>query len=315
MGRLRVLTWHIHGTYLYYLAQAPHDFFLPIRPDRGEGYGGRTPGYDWPDNVYEIPVEEVPGTRLDCVIFQSPRNYREDQHLIFSAEQRRLPKLYIEHDPPRQHPTDTRHHLDDPEVVLVHVTHFNDLMWDSGRTPTRVVEHGVLIPEGIRYTGELPRGIVVINDLQSRGRRLGADIFERARKDIPLDLAGINYEALAGIGNFRHSDLIALEARYRFFFNPIRYTSLGLSVLEAMMAGLPIVGLATTEMVMAIENEVSGFLHTDVSRVIERMRALLDDPADARRLGEGARRTAEERFNIRRFARDWDLLLREVTGL
>lgn len=24
--RLRVLTWHVHGNYLYYLSQAPHDF-------------------------------------------------------------------------------------------------------------------------------------------------------------------------------------------------------------------------------------------------------------------------------------------------
>src|SRR3712207_9033365 len=85
-----------------------------------------------------------------------------------SEEQRRLRKLYIEHDPPRQHPTDTKHHLDDPEVVLVHVTHFNDLMWDSGRTPPRVIEHGVRIPDGIRYRGDLARGIVVINSSEER---------------------------------------------------------------------------------------------------------------------------------------------------
>ncbi|RPJ39612.1 MAG: glycosyltransferase family 1 protein, partial [Chloroflexi bacterium] len=30
--RKRVLTWHVHGNYLYYLTQAPHDFFLPVRP-------------------------------------------------------------------------------------------------------------------------------------------------------------------------------------------------------------------------------------------------------------------------------------------
>src|SRR3712207_8760394 len=57
-----------------------------------------------------------------------------------SEEQRRLPKLYIEHDPPRQHPTDTQHHVDDPDVVLVHVTHFNDLMWDSGRSEEHTSE-------------------------------------------------------------------------------------------------------------------------------------------------------------------------------
>jgi glycosyltransferase involved in cell wall biosynthesis len=42
------------------------------------------------------------------------------------------------------------------------------------------------------------------------------------------------------------------------------------------------------------------------------MQALLKDPTEARRLGEGARRTALERFGIERFARDWDNVLREV---
>ena len=30
--RLRVLTWHVHGNYLWYLTQAPHDFWLVTRP-------------------------------------------------------------------------------------------------------------------------------------------------------------------------------------------------------------------------------------------------------------------------------------------
>jgi glycosyltransferase involved in cell wall biosynthesis len=100
--------------------------------------------------------------------------------------------------------------------------------------------------------------------------------------------------------------LAAFEARYRFFFNPIRYTSLGLAVIEAMMIGMPIVGLATTEMATAVEDGVSGFLSTDLGRLISRMQDLLADPGEARRLGENARRSASERFSIDRFARDWE---------
>jgi glycosyltransferase involved in cell wall biosynthesis len=44
------------------------------------------------------------------------------------------------------------------------------------------------------------------------------------------------------------------------------------------------------------------------------MRQLLKDPAEARRLGEAARRTAEERFNIRRFIDDWTRAFARVTG-
>jgi hypothetical protein len=111
-------------------------------------------------------------------------------------------------------------------------------MCDCGRTPTCVVEHGVIIPPEVRYTGELERGLVVVNNLRRRGRRLGADIFARARRVVPLDLVGMGWEEAGGIGEIRHHELPAFMARYRFFFNPIRYTSLGLSVCEAMMIGI-----------------------------------------------------------------------------
>ncbi len=98
-----------------------------------------------------------------------------------------------------------------------------------------------------------------MNNLARRGRRLGADVFERVRQEVPLDLVGMDATSLGGLGEVPPTELAAFEARYRFFFNPIRYTSLGLAVIEAMMLGMPIIGLATTEMATAIENGVSGY--------------------------------------------------------
>jgi hypothetical protein len=315
MSRLRVFTWHVHGSYLYYLAHARHDFFLPVKPGRPEGYGGRTAGsFPWPDNVREVAVADVPALDLDCVLFQSRRNYLEDQFEILSPAQRRRPRVYLEHDPPREHATDTRHVVDDPDVLLVHVTAFNALMWDSGRTPTRVIDHGVVVPDGVRYTGELDRGLTVVNGLRARGRRLGADVFETVRRRVPVDLVGLRSEELGGLGEVPHDRLPAFAARYRFFFNPIRYTSLGLAVCEAMMIGMPVIGLATTEMVTVVENGVSGHLATDPQRLVDRMDELLRDPREARRLGDGARRRARERFGIERFARDWEHTFASVAG-
>ncbi len=314
MPPLRILTWHVHGSYLYYLVQARHEFYLPVKPGRPEGYGGRSGNFPWPGNVRDVPAEQVKNLQFDAILFQSRKNYLEDQYEILSEEQRRLPRLYLEHDPPREAPTDTRHIVDDPNVLLVHVTHFNKLMWDNGRTPATVIEHGVLVPEGVRYSGDLARGIVVVNDLRRRGRRLGADVFAQVREQIPLDLVGMASEDLHGLGEVAHSRLPAFAARYRFFFNPIRYTSLGLAVCEAMMLGLPIVGLATTEMVTAVSNGINGYVHTDLNVLIDRMAELLRDPAEARRLSEGAQRVAAERFNIRRFARDWEQAFETVAG-
>lgn len=304
--KLKVLTWHIHGSYLYYLTQTDCIFYLPYKEGSSEeGYGGRTRGFPWRDNVINVNAEEVKDIQFDCILFQSKKNYLHDQFEILSEEQRALPKIYLEHDPPREIPTDTKHVVDDPEMLLVHVTYFNELMWNNNRTPTKVIEHGVMVDENVSYSGEIKKGIVVINGIVKRGRRLGLDVFEKVRKQIPLDIVGMGSEEVGGLGEMNIRELPAFIAQYRFFFNPIRYTSLGLSVCEAMMTGIPVIGLATTEMPVTIKNNYSGFVDTNVNVLINKMDMLLEDRAKAKELGEGAKATALEKFNIKRFTEDW----------
>jgi Glycosyl transferases group 1 len=302
---LRVLTWHIHGSYLYYLTQTPCIFYLPCKDNNEEGYGGCTRGFPWGSNVVNVAAEDVKHTAFDCILFQSRKAYLQDQYELLSEEQRALPKIYLEHDPPREVPTDTKHIVDDPDTLLVHVTHFNNLMWDNNRTPTKVIEHGVTVNESVEYTGETEKGIVVINGLPKRGRRLGLDVFKKVRKKIPLDIVGMFSEEVGGLGEINNRELPSFSAKYRFFFNPIRYTSLGLSVCEAMMTGIPIIGLATTEMVVTIQNDYSGYVHTDVDFLLEKMKMLLNDHEKAKQLGAGAKQAAKEKFNIERFKKDW----------
>ena len=59
MRRPRVLTWHIHGNYLYYLSQCDADFFLPVKAGGGEGYGGRGDTFAFGDNVHDVPADCV----------------------------------------------------------------------------------------------------------------------------------------------------------------------------------------------------------------------------------------------------------------
>jgi glycosyltransferase involved in cell wall biosynthesis len=315
MRPLKILTWHTHGSYLYYLTQARHEFYVLSKPGCPPGYGGRSGHIPWGDNVHDLPVSRARGQQFDCIIFQDDHQYEKDQYEFLSAAQRALPRIYIEHDPPREHPTDTPHLIDDPNMLLVHVTHFNDLMWNSGRTPTRVIEHGVLVPDGVAYRGELERGLVVINHLARRGRRLGADLFATAREAVPLDLIGMAAQELGGLGEIQHAMLPAFAARYRFLFSPIRYASLGLAVIEAMMVGLPVVALATTEMPTVIDNGKSGYIDTSIVNLVAHMQELVRNPALARHLGANGRRRALERFGIRRFSADWDAALRQVTGI
>jgi hypothetical protein len=300
-----VLTWHVHGSYLLSLSRAPVRWFLPV--DNGRfGYGGRSAGFPWPANVVEIPITELPDRRFDVIVYQHRDHYERDRFEVLSKDQRDAPAVFIEHDPPRLSPTDTVHPVADGRTVVVHVTHFNRLMWDT-RSPATVIEHGVDIP---RSTGSLQRraGIVVINGLRERGRRLGLDVFEKSRRQLPLELIGMGAAPFGG-HEVEPSRVSSVVGSYRFLFSPIRYTSLGLGILEAMAVGLPVVGLATTELATVIRNGREGFVHTDLDEVVGFGERLLEDRALAVELGANARRLVARRFGIARFAQEWGALL------
>ena len=293
----------------------PHEFHL-VRDEAGSPHHtGRSGTLPWGENVHDAPVDRLREMDFDLVLYQSRDAYEREQYELLSPAQQRLPAVYLEHDPPQQHPVNTKHWADDEDVTVVHVTPFNALMWEHTDSPVEVIEHGVKLIAQADYEGGTERGIVVVNNLKRRGRRLGLDIFEQVSRHVPLTLVGMNAtEVPGGTGEVMNHELPAVMAMHRFFFNPIRYTSLGLSVIEAMLVGLPVVGLATTEMPTVIRNGESGWVDTRVDRLVEVMHALLKDPDLARRWGREARRTAQERFGIDRFVADWDRLLRRVAG-
>jgi len=313
--RLRILTWHVHGNYLWYLTQVPHEFYLVTDRTRSTHHTGRSGTLPWGDNVHEAPVERIRDMEFDLVLYQSRAEYEQDQTAIFSAAQQRLPMVYLEHDPPLDSATDQRHWADDEKVTLVHVTGFNALMWDHRDCRVEVIDHGVRLLAPARFTGRHGKGIVVVNNIGTRGRRLGPDVFLQLRQQIPLTLVGMGSKELGGHGEVRNAQLPGFVADFRYFLNPIRYTSLGLSVIEAMMVGLPVLGLATTEMPAVIANGVNGWLETRPERLVPVARELMNDVDLARRWGEAARRTAEERFGIDRFVADWTRVLARAAGL
>lgn len=315
MRRLKILTWGPGNSYLNALGQLDHEWYLPVKPGRPPGYEGRG-SFDLPASFREIPGERVKEEELDLVVYQTARNYFEDQYTLLDPQQRRLPRIYLEHNVPRPHAVDTIHPLApvaDPALLLVHVTQYNRLMWDCGQVPTMVIEHSVALAPAPPASGEQARGITVINGLPTRGRLAGCDLFLAARRQVPLDLVGMGSEELGGMGDIPYAALPALLGRYRFLFSPMRYTSLPLAVIEAMTVGLPVVALPTTELPRVIEPGKTGYLASEPGELVAAMRYLLGHRAVARRMGERARQVAQQRFGLDRFVRDWNLAFERAT--
>lgn len=305
MRRLRILTWPIHGSYFNTLSRLDHEWILPVKAGAPEGYGGRGAA-PFPPSIQDVPAAMVRHQELDLMLYQSPRNLDEDARDILSSSQRRLPCIYLEHNAPFPDPVASRHPFADPRGLLVHVTRYNQLMWDNGQTPTRIIEHSVAIDPAASWRGTRAQGITVINSMPRRGRKVGLDLFLEARRHVPIQLAGFGNDGLDGLGDIPYPRLHHVVAEYRFLFSPCRYTSLPLAVIEALTIGMPVVALATTELPDVIRNGVHGYLSNDPAVLIAGMRRLIADPDHARELGANARDLAARRFGLDRFARDWN---------
>jgi hypothetical protein len=305
---MRILLWHVHGSYTTAFVQGAHEYLVPVTPDRGPDGRGRARTWDWPVSVREVPLDRIAEAEPDVVILQRPHEAE------FIRPLGRVPTIYLEHDAPWGDVPLTRHPMAGrPDLRLVHVTHFNDLFWDCGATPTTVIEHGVVDP-GQLWTGEIPRAAVVVNEPIRRGRYVGTDLLPRL--DAPLDVFGMKVSGLTGYRT--HEDLPqdrmhAELARRRVYVHPVRWTSLGLSLLEAMHLGMPVVALATTEVVEAVPPE-AGVISTRVDVLRTAIRRYIDDPAVAAEAGRAARKSVVDRYGLQRFLDDWDRVLLEVAG-
>jgi hypothetical protein len=294
---------------------------VPVLPDRGPDGVGIARTYAWPrDRVTELPPERLRDEPFDAVVLQRPH---ELERLCEAWTGRRpgrdLPAVYVEHNAPQGRIAEMRHPAAGrDDLLLVHVTHFNALFWDAGGTPTCVIEHGVVDP-GERYSGELPRAAVVINEARRRARVTGTDLLAAFSHAAPLDLFGMDAQSVATGNGVRAIDdlpqaLLHDEmARRRVYLHPIRWTSLGLSLLEAMHLGMPVVALGTTEVHEAVPAG-AGVVSTRVDLLADALRRLVADPDEAAERGRAARDAALERYGLARFLSDWDAVLGEVAS-
>jgi glycosyltransferase involved in cell wall biosynthesis len=147
----------------------------------------------------------------------------------------------------------------------------------------------------------------------------GVDVILEALSLLPSDVvlvvigAGPRLPSLIG-----HARRLGLESRVRFcpsvsdddlphylalgemfvFPSQNRLEGFGLVVAEAMAAGLPVVIADMPGVREVIEPGMEGLLTEPLiaADLAAKVRALLDDPELARRMGEAARRRAEERY-------------------
>ncbi|MCD4527370.1 glycosyltransferase [Nocardioides sp. cx-173] len=321
---MRILLWHVHGSWTTSFVQGPHEYVVPVTADRGPDGLGRARTWDWPASVREVAAEDLRDLDVDLVVLQRPHELDLAERWLGRRPGRDLPAVYVEHNTPAGDVPDTRHPLaDQDQILLAHVTGFNQLFWDCGSARTVVVDHGIVDP-GHRYTGEIARAAVAINDPVRRGRSVGTDLVPLLARTSGVDVFGMRVDLLPAATGLPPHQLSVYEdlpqdrmhdelARRRVYVHTARWTSLGLSLLEAMHLGMPVVALATTEAVLAVPPH-TGVVATRPDQVAAAAAAFVADPALAASTGAAARRHALDHYGLKRFLDDWDVLLEGEVG-
>ncbi len=301
--------------------RGPHKYLLPRTPGGGPwglGRGGR----EWPENVVEVDLAALRGTDIDVVVLQRVEETQAVELLTGRRPGKDLPAVFVEHNTPKGAvPNSVHPFADQNEIPVAHVTHFNRLVWDTGSASVTVIEHGVPDP-GPLYTGEFLEQGVVINEPIRRGRVTGTDLLPTFAQVAPLTVFGMGGNDLAGSlglppeklrwgGDLQPRVLHRRLARCRLYLHPMRWTSLGLSLIEAMLMAMPVVVLNCTEAARAVPPE-AGAISTDVNELTSMARILLADPEEAARRGKVAREAALQRHSLDRFLHDWDQLLHDL---
>src|SRR4051794_10630014 len=70
---VRILLWHVHGSWTTGFVQGGHHYVVPVVPGRGPDGIGRARSWNWPVRVREIPPARLRDEQIDVVVLQRPR--------------------------------------------------------------------------------------------------------------------------------------------------------------------------------------------------------------------------------------------------
>ncbi|WNG90326.1 glycosyltransferase [Mycobacterium sp. ITM-2016-00317] len=311
--------WHVHGSWTESFVAGDHHYLIPVNETRDQN-GRGTAGRDWP-SACEIDAAELSTADVDLVVLQRPHEVELAEHWLGRRPGIDVPAVYVEHNAPRPHPVDSVHPIAArTDIPLVHVTEFNRLMWDNGSAPTYVIDHGVA-DHGRLYQAEIPAAATMINEPVRRWRTVGADLLTPLSRYAPIDVWGMGTtdmnadvrvaERVTGRGDVSGHGVLQSVSRRCVYLHTARWTSLGLSLLEAMSAGMPVVAVAATMAPLAVPSD-AGVVSADVTVLGEALEHFITNREAAEIAGKAAREFVLAHFGLTRFLGAWDRFIQEV---
>lgn len=308
---LNILTFTTHERYEQHLCKTGHNFYaLSYGKSWDTDYANIPSNYYLIDSIPEYLDIDIILSHTSCDRLQYAHN------LLSNTKNAGLSRLAI---PILRHThvlPDVRLNIDEQKQIFKQIPVFansfisayNRQAWGYNENDANVIEHGIDVD--FWQPMDVDRDNVclsIVNDWPNRDWCCGFNLWRSTIVDLPARVFGKSKgfsEPAESIEHLRH-----IYSSSRIFYNTSLHSPVPTVLLEAMACGCAIVSTANCMIPDIITHGYNGLISNDPNELRSFLQKLLSDKDLARTLGENARKTIVEKYNVKTFCDNWNKLL------
>lgn len=311
VDKLNILTFTTHERYEQNLCKTGHNFYAL-------NYGKH-----WDEDYAKIPenyyiVNHVPEhVDIDIILSHTSCDRLQYAHDIMSNTKNAglsmlsIPILRHTHVLP-----DIRINIEEQKFIFQNIPVFRNsfisdysrTQWGYNNSNSEIIEHGVdtefWFPTQVRRDNVC---LSVVNDWPNRDWCCGFNLWRDTSRGLPVRVYGKSNGFSYPAESIEH--LRDIYSSSMIFYNTSLHSPVPTVLLEAMACGCAIVSTANCMIPEIITHKHNGLISNDPNELRSFLELLLNDNDLARQLGDNARKTIIEKFNINRFCENWNNLL------
>lgn len=227
-----------------------------------------------------------------------------------------LPIISVEH----TQPTSAELQAAVPELkkmsgdINIFISQTSRNQWGYNANEAIVIEHG--IDHGFwKSSGrERKRQVLTVgNDMIGRSHILGFDILQRVCQNLPIKIVG-DTKGLSKPAQNEY-ELKSFYDESLIYINPSRLSPIPMSLLESASMSCAIVTTDNNLISDIFTHNHDAIKTNDENEMRSAIIRLLDNPEECKRLGNNARRTIENRFDLKRFVKEYDDIFQKASKI
>jgi len=320
MKKIKILSHFAHGVYQTEISRVPNVEFYHIIDSNNIFQEKEKPKKVWgtdspqPSNIFGIEASNVNPNDFDLLIIHW-------HPLIepFCKKWNTLPTIMLEHTHPyMNYPSEVNYWKNIRHKYIDHVvfiTPSSKKAWDYERDEnSSYIYHSIDISKYPTKTDYSSKTIMTTtNEFISRdwacGFSLWAQVLGAPGKGYfdNIELYGYGNDNIGKVakGVRTQKEILELLTKAGVYFNPSKMSPIPMSLLEAAAVGTPIVSTAYCEPGLIFKNMEHGIITNDVVELRKGIKYILENPEDAKRMTENAKKIIIEKFSPEQFQENW----------